>query len=490
MIKAINENRLLKVIISIILCFTVTVFSIYIKCVEVYAAFPLVLPLFGLGLLFVIAILVMAGLTFESVDQATIAANQWYIDLKYGFPGINEIERTTALTEFMQLYGESDIVKTVTDSIWNFTKKWVDYYYNEGENNINRDVYAVESNGEFIEYTLNKNDRVLLGDKILWDGRLFEWEYEGRYSYYYKYGLVIQGNPFGWTINCDDAIEPRFFVYATDENLLRLACDYVKDGEHKTEDITGKISILQDISGYEEQIQLARGLREELEYNIAAIGAVDVVDNPEWDFQATDGRRVVYVPSEGVIDNYIGITHDELLNMTNQAITDVPVPGTDEEDKAWWQDVIGGVKSKVDEAGQLIAGTLEDIKAWMAGTYENIISSISEGTASIAEEIRAQQEEDLEPKAREFKLLDIFVIFLDVLIACIKLVIRACVYLATIVTIPPDGSLLNDDTQSGLNFFKNQIIPVINISIWDMYSGLMTLVISLAVVKRVRRIAE
>lgn len=489
MIKEVNENRLLKVIISIILCFTVTVFSIYMKCVEVYAAFPLVLPLFGLGLLFVIAILVMAGLTFESVDQATIAANQWYIDLQYGFPGISEIERTTALTDFMQLYGESAIVRTVTDSIWNFTKKWVNYYYDTGQNNINRDVYAVEeTSGEFIEYSLTIEDRILLGDRIEWDGKLYHWEYDSMTtSGYYIYNLKRGARSYNKSALCDVAIEPRFFVYATDENKLALGFDYVRDGVHTYGGLSG-YSDIPYISGYEAQIQLARGLRDELEYNIAAVGAVDVVDNPEWDYETTDGRRAVYVPAEGTVDNYINVTHEELLEMTNQAITDVP--GVDEEEKAWWQDVIGGVKSKVDEAGQLIAGTLEDIKAWMEGTYQNIIGSIAEGTASIAEEIRAQQEEDLEPKAREFKLLDIFVIFLDVLIACIKLVIRACVYLATIVTIPPDGSLLNDDTQSGLNFFKNQIIPVINISIWDMYSGLMTLVISLAVVKRVRRIAE
>ena len=111
-------------------------------------------------------------------------------------------------------------------------------------------------------------------------------------------------------------------------------------------------------------------------------------------------------------------------------------------------------------------------------------------TASIADEIRGQQDEDIEDKARQFKISDLFIIFLEVLLACIRLVIRACVYLVSIVQIPPDGSLLNDNTLSGLNLFRNQIIPVINISLWDMYSGLMSLVISLAVVKRVRRTAE
>jgi hypothetical protein len=281
--------------------------------------------------------------------------------------------------------------------------------------------------------------------------------------------------------------KPNFYIYADNQDKLVLGAEY------QLEDTIGRgiaYSAAPKLSGYEEQIQLARAISNDIDYNIAAIGAEGVVDNPAWDFETEEGERAIYVPTDGTIDNYIGITHEDLLTMTNEAVIGIPVPDTDEEEKAWWEQLVGGVSAKVEEGAQLLVGTLADLKVWLEGTYQNVIGSIQAGTATIAEEIRAQAVEDLEPKIRQFKISDIFIVYLDVLLACIRLVIRACVYLATIVTIPPDGTLLNDDAQSGLDFFKNQIIPVINISVWDMFSGLMSLIISLAVVKRVRRVVE
>ena len=505
MVKAVNESRLLKIIVSVILCLTVTAFSIMIKCVEVYAAIPLALPLVGAGLMLVAGILVMAGLTFESQNQATIAANQWYIDLKYSHPGkwgfnrlINE-EKELALEDFENI--EENIeeingsVVEVTDNLWNYSKKWVSHYYDEGQNNINRDVYTVvDEEGNHIPYCFNHNfdDRVLLGETIEWMGNQYEWVYNGQVSVphvgkMHLYLLMENGQNVGQVTTLIEE-KPQFYIYATNEDKLRLGAEYQRTENTIGRGITNYAGGV--LSGYEEQIQLARAISEEMEYNIAATGKAGVIDNQDWDYETVDGKRSVYVPKNGTMEYYEGLTYGELLTITDMAIAGEPVPGVDEEEKTWWEQLVGGVSAKVEEGAQLLVGTLADLKAWLEGTYQNVIGSIQEGTATIAEEIRAQEVEDIDPKIRQFGVFDIFILFLDVLLACIRLIIRACVYLAEIVTIPPDSSLLNDDTKSGLEFFKNQIIPVVNISVWDMFSGLMSLIISLAVVKRVRRVAE
>lgn len=502
-IKAVNENRLLKVIISIILCLTVTAFTILMKCEEVYAI-AVALPLIGAGLLIAAGILVMAGLSFESEEQATIASNQWFYDLcsnhKLGrMCGIGKEERQKALTDFWDMKESSEEVKTVTDDLWNYTKAWVNETYDVGENDINRDVYAVvDEYGDFVTYCLNSDDRVLLGDAILWNGVLFEWKYLYQQDGYYIYELLEDGESIGYNPylgygrieRMDYEDSPQFYVRGTTDNKLALDYEYVRDNEVKTSSLSFGVVVAPLLSGYEEQISAAWALKEEIDYNIAAIGAVDVVDNPAWDYETDDGNRSIYVPTEGTIEDYVGLTYDELLDITNQAIAGEAEPGIDDEEKTWWQELVGGVSAKIEEGAQLLVGTLAELKAWLDGTYQNIIGSVNEAAASIEDTIEAQQAEDIEPILQGFSITNLMILFLDVLLACIRLVIRACMYLATIVAIPPDGTLLNNDTQSGLDFFKNQVIPVINISIWDMYSGLMTLVISLAVVKRVRRIAE
>lgn len=499
LIKAVNENRLLKVIISIILCLTVTAFTILMKCVEVYAI-PIALPLIGAGLLIGVGILVMAGLSFESTDQATISANNWYIDMKYGkygrMLGIGEEERQKALTDFWNMKESSEEIKTVSDDLWNYTKAWVNDTYDEGENNINRDLYTVvDDEGNYIVYCLNDDDRVLLGNTIEWKGDIYEWTYDGQAivsgELKHKYKLYRNGDEVVKVIYNLSNECPQFYIVADDFDKLRLGYEYIYSYE-TSNIVRGTITTQESkLSGYEDQIQAAKAIADYYEYNIAATGVVGVVDNPEWDYETADGERSIYVPTNGEIDNYVGLTNDELLTITDWAIAGEPVPGEiEDEEKTWWQELVGGVSAKIEEGAQLLVGTLAELKAWLDGTYQNIIGSVNEAAASIEDTIEAQQAEDIEPILQGFSITNLIILFLDVLLACIRLIIRACVYLATIVGIEPDGSMLNNDTQSGLDFFKNQVIPVINISIWDMYSGLMTLVISLAVVKRVRRIAE
>ena len=109
-IKAVNESRLLKTIISLLLCLTVTAFTMLIKCVEVYAAFPLAIPLIGAGLLIVAGLLVMAGLSFESSNQATLAANQYYIDLQHGIQVWKKQKRNgSRILEFMEQMKQKNV---------------------------------------------------------------------------------------------------------------------------------------------------------------------------------------------------------------------------------------------------------------------------------------------------------------------------------------------------------------------------------------------
>lgn len=149
----------------------------------------------------------------------------------------------------------------------------------------------------------------------------------------------------------------------------------------------------------------------------------------------------------------------------------------------WLQEFWEKILEKMQQALQPVAQTLEDIKSQVEAKTKELVDSI----ATVTDTVNTNTAEpDLEQPTRNFRLPDFVFGLFAVVKACIRLVLRACVFLATIVAIQPDSSLLNSNAIAGIDFFKNQNIPVLNITVWNMFSGMMTLVISLSVVRKVR----
>lgn len=127
----------------------------------------------------------------------------------------------------------------------------------------------------------------------------------------------------------------------------------------------------------------------------------------------------------------------------------------------------------------------------IAGWLNMIWTSIQQGVGSIVEAINAQPsgsgEEDITEDVKEYKINDIFLCVWDVLTACIRLILRAGVYLTTLFDVEADDSYLNENLVLGINRIKNIEMPEpFGVSFWNVVSGMITLLFSLSIVRRAR----
>lgn len=129
----------------------------------------------------------------------------------------------------------------------------------------------------------------------------------------------------------------------------------------------------------------------------------------------------------------------------------------------------------------------------IAGWLNMIWTSIQQGVGSIVEAITAKpsnggSEEDITEDIKEYKIHDIFLCIWDVLTACIRLIIRAGVYLTTLFDVEADDSYLNENIVLGINKIKNIELPEpFDISFWNVVSGFISILFSLSIVRRARQ---
>lgn len=156
------------------------------------------------------------------------------------------------------------------------------------------------------------------------------------------------------------------------------------------------------------------------------------------------------------------------------------IPTLPDTDKSWWETLIGGAVSglsgAIGQVGTLVSGIPASIaQAFSPATTD--IKAIADSVADIAEA-------DMSDTIKRFKIPDLFVLSLKVIIATILMVGRAIVFVITIQAIPPSGSMIPNNMMVGLNYTKNYQLPI-GISIWDLANVLIGFLFGLIIFKRV-----
>lgn len=157
-----------------------------------------------------------------------------------------------------------------------------------------------------------------------------------------------------------------------------------------------------------------------------------------------------------------------------------------EDTRTWWSTVIGGINTGISDLGQLLVGTLAQLKAAVNGVAAPIVTAVTDGAASIGAKVQdvtnaiaGVQENttdtDMTAQMRQYKIPDLFILILKVILACIRLILRALVFIATLPLIPADAGDIDANFLSGVNLLKNQTIPFFNTSLWSMVSGVIAL---------------
>lgn len=545
-IKKCMETKLLKIAIMLFLTLCIITTTFYLDYQEVHAT-PLVLAgiLIPEAVQIIGALLVAAGLTYATNEAIDYTAN-WYW---------SEIAPEIRDGVFSMVESASNGIASVSQNVWNSAVEWVNSNFNVGENTVTRNYYTgaitITYGSEPVTVYLPVNYNVgstelpigipantlfNIGNDVyefrVWnyigtnkEARLYKNDVSEGMTY-----IINTAVPYAFYIETyvDSGVSRcRFRLRSAGYNATEWNTDdgYVGaipisgasvlpnvPGSNISQNVTG-----QTVVGTSHDIVQQDGVTRMISYPTSSndllnkeksdvvINTVitpfsdswegtfrDCVPTGEYIFEGTGTATIGYETAgtwEGIWTTdsqtgarvWTGTFTDASANTWEGVITGV-VPDT----RTWLEDLL---------SGQLIAGTLAQIRDAVQGVAAPIVAAIT-GTLTAAVDgvktaVNAVEDKvtdtDINPKMREFHIGDLFLIFLDVLLACIALVIRACIYLATIVTIPADASLLNSHTISGIDFFKNQNIPVLNISVWNLFSGFMTLIISLSVVKKVRR---
>lgn len=544
MTMRLSNHKYLKAIICFILCLTTLCLTFYTQYQEVHAALPLII-IGGAALLG--GLLVAAGITFATQEAQNTTVDWYYGEMRQSdkqkiFDVLeSQAHLTPAEKKFARIDADlwNNTVTWVNDNfnpgINTITKKrfmcTVSEYIAVDQKTYSTELmvnYDIKNNFTVFPYGV-MNPTIVGNTEIKFTSETktvsdYTYVLTSLYVNDVKYGVEQTANP-------DYPFTP--YLYINSSNSLVLAMRYVdwmrpeqgyKDGDWytfaKEYGSPDSYALNPGLSGAQPQTVTATGqsvvdTQHEIVMTDGMTRAVRIVDKPEdligmtkndvvvteivvpwsntWEGSfrdcAIDGEFDFIGTGSAAIGKYAvgtwtgtwdqdietgrrtwtGVYEDALANTWTGTASQVI-----DDTRTWWDSLVEGLAGTLQDIRDAIGDIAAPIVTAIAGAYAAVASAVQEGYA------------DIQPKMGQFKIPDLFIIFLDILIACIALVVRACLYLATIVTIPADSSLLNSNAIAGLNLFRNQNIPVINVSVWNMFSGMMTLVISLSVVKKVR----
>lgn len=348
----------------------------------------------------------------------------------------------------------------------------VDVSYNEFSNPYLGDIYYT---GYGTSNSIIKYSDFYIGENLIGIGIINDYE-NGTIEYCmtvngitynkserFNYGVVgysgadplyIASNSSLASFYCYDGFIPYYYFYY---DYATLNCALVYNSNFDRYIVFGGVDGCLPVG----QMQVNYGIDE------AAFGL-------EIDWKDTKtGIRSVVLPKENVIENIIGLTAEDVRNNIFQEET---VPDTD-------------------------TGIFQSIWTWLQNFWSNLgdligslgineaLTSIKTGVQSIAGNVIAIAQEDaetLDENFRKFSLPDLFILFLDVLLACIMLILRFITWLVTMPNIQATSALLNPEMISAYNFVRNQNIPVFNISLITLISAVLTFCFGLVIARKVK----
>lgn len=320
-------------------------------------------------------------------------------------------------------------------------------------------------------------------------GLTWTWEdvSNGRGTLYYTYGDGIK-RLIGTNVKTDSEC-----VVITKDSSDKLWHSIMYRKVNAGYDILYSLSIQSLVDTYPASYEVA--------HTGTVVGQETIVDNPDYDPTDAMGNVIVGVPE----------TMETLIGATAETVSQPYAGENPIETTTWWQSALDGVSSVLSSAisgvqsiGQSIWDIATNIWEWLEEFWESLAEALSTALSGVITWLTnvyeqclamvqtltgintAVAEADLSAKMTQYKIPDLFILILKVILACIRLVLRSLIYIGTIVSIVPDGSLINSYARQGIDFFKNQQIPNLNVSVWTMASSMLTLLFSLSVVRRIR----
>ncbi|PNT90897.1 hypothetical protein [Clostridium thermosuccinogenes] len=493
-----NKYKFLKIALIMLLSLIIIVSSVLNQYLEAYAFAPaLVLAGWAIpeAVTIIGALLCAAGLTWAA-DKAIEKTVDWFVaDVA---PAIRD-------GLYDMVTSAKDGIARVSNEIWTETRNWIQDKFVQGEQVITKHYYSEELtviNGEETEKVyLPVNHDVPLNEMPVGLPQTFQIGsdvYEivannvaGIYTdvYYRKNGarpsdvMVATVNPsVPWCVYLES-----FDYYG--ETAYRFRLRYAPYGKYEyVDDINWPV------------LQNVKGNDIPADWDIPVVGQ-DVVLNPDWDIANENGERVIYVPQ--AVTDLVGDTYVDVTNPQEEEEEDpVNPPVGGELTGTWWQSllntlfgpiisILNGLWELFQDFWSKLLERLQTALSPLSQTLSDIFTNIGTQAMAIVNTITGVRdsvaESDITDRAKSYKLPDLFILILKVILACIRLLLRALIYMASIVTIEPNGSLLNSNVKSGINFLKNQKIPNLNITVWTMFSSMMTVLFSFAVVRRIKR---
>lgn len=211
--------------------------------------------------------------------------------------------------------------------------------------------------------------------------------------------------------------------------------------------------------------------------------SVSIPTTEEWTYSADEQVGIV-LPS-GSIDNYVGtpesVTAGELTTYTGEKTGELDwtnIPSEDEGEEG------GGSISGEFDIGKWLTGTGEGT---LSGTIDNAFSNVNAKIDSLTNSISNVFNPELSWQNSNFRWFDFIILFLDVILACIRLTIRFLVFVVTLTQIVATPLISNSHMLQGIDFLKNITIPETSFTIWGLLTSFATAMIGVSAFKFIKR---
>lgn len=197
-------------------------------------------------------------------------------------------------------------------------------------------------------------------------------------------------------------------------------------------------------------------------------------------------ENVEYIPDTGTIKHF----ETEVSSDGSDIEPDTPTddsPTVDDDVVHQIQEWIqGGISFNPDVIGNVSIGSAE--------AFDSLGDAVSAGTSAGVQHSTIQQiinslNSKLEPDSTgtvdQPNILDLFILLLRVLYACVCLIIRCLVFIATLVTIPASTELLNADVITGINYARSLTVGSINL--FSLFGWFFNILFGISVIHFIRK---
>lgn len=534
-----NKYSISKRILSFILILIIAVMFVYILPHQEAHSFFFI-PFIAAALGGTAAAEVIA-----TVGIALIAAGLTYLtahELKYAIDDYYNTRSDSIKAEICDGVDEVTGKAEISDNVWNDARNYAQSKYNVNKTPVNvadYRTYSIPTSSEVYPYTKSPTNESNITTLRAETFKMSSVTMQGHtYTIVKSYDGVANSMPFDryiiqidgvnvttnnptiifsntissvaktWTTRNDLAGErtckinspPFFYFYSSGATLyLKLAFDTYSTG-------VATYHVLRR-SDNEYAYEIATGVNtvgtQTINYDVT-----DEFTNPAWDWEnAQTNKRIVDLPVS--VDDLVGKTATDVADNTLAPPIVPPEAGTlKDSDKSWLQTIADAIiaallvplnliKSAIEAVSDAITTTAESIEQAINTTGQSIEQAIADFKTTFVTNIEsligtisttADPDPDLTQKTKDFKIPDLFLVLIQILLACVALFVRALAFIVLLFSIDSDSSLITSEIGQGLDFIKAFRFEFFDISYWDLVSLVISFMFGFAVLKKVSKV--